>query len=333
MQKGSYLLLIGLILQVPAVMADCLSSLQQKDYSAAIADCFPQKPDEKGWDPFYSASFGSAYAPNEAAQLAKTLAEQDDANFQFLWSLVLRNHASKLSYASEEQLKLNNDLMEQARLWQQKAANAGQQQAMYMQILYVYNFALLHSSEDLPFDADKQAALGYLPKLNRSLFRLPPDLEQKVQQVQTKESQKAAAQDKMQRLELMSETELLELAEYEYRSAAYAAGDGKLVLSPQLKRVYLQLIKGFQNTDAAYRLARASESRDDTVQWMKWAAEHKHKAAMSWFGAYLICNQDKNKGMLYLQQAQKAGDEDASLLLGEMQDLGYTTNCDNGWIY
>lgn len=314
-------------------MADCLSSLQHKDYGAAITDCFPQKPNEKVWDPYYSASFGSAYAPNEAAQLAKTLAEQEDANFQFFWSLVLRNHAGKLSLASPEQQKLNKELMQQVRLWQQKAADAGQQQAMHMHISYVYNFALLNSNEDLPTAADKQAALRYLPRLNRSVFRLPPDLDHRIKQLNTKENQKASAQDKIQRLEQLSEHELLDLAEYEYRSAVYVADSKKLAISPQLKGVYLQLIERFQNSDAAYKLARISEARDDTVQWMKWAAEHKHKAAMSWYGAYLICNQAKAKGLIYLQQAQKAGDEDASLLLGEMQDLGYTTNCDNGWIY
>lgn len=326
-------LAFGLYVLTSAVHADCMQNLQQEDYMGSVKACFPELLDK---DPaaFFSGSspFGTAQAPSQEALLAKQLAEKGDPNFQFFWSLVLANHLEKQIFGAEtDNRALKDDLIKQARQWRIKAAEAGHQMAIYALVMPVYTRQQMQQSDFLPNAEEKALALRFLPKLDSSIYKLPADLRQKIQQAKTKEDKLAEEQSQLQGAAKLSEQELIQLAKDLDRRSSYS---GRVRSNwSELKEVYQLLIDNYQNTDAAVSLANETSKRSVKLKWMQWAAERKHKAAMSWYGAYLVCNRQTTEGMTYLQQAQKAGDPDASLLLDEIKDLGYTTNCDNGWIY
>ena len=330
-------LAFGLLVLTSVVHADCMQKLQQEDYMGSVKACFPELLD-KNPASFFSGSspFGTAQAPSQEALLAKQLAEKGDPNFQLFWSFVLVSHGEKMSmdhekYTLDELRALQAGLKKQIQEWRIKAAEAGHQMAISMLVMPVYTNQELPQPDFLPTAEEKALALRFLPKLDSSMHNLPADLQQKIQHVKTKEDKLAEEQNQQQNAAKLSEQELIQLTKDLERRSSYS---GRVRSNwSELKEVYQLLIDNYQNTDAAVSLANETSKRAVKLKWMQWAAERKHKVAMSWYGAYLVCNQQTTEGMAYLRQAQQAGDPDAPLLLDEIKDLGYTTNCDNGWIY
>lgn len=330
-------LAFGLLVLTSAVHADCMQNLQQEDYMGALKACFPELLNKKSPFRFGEDSpFGTVQAPSKEALLAKQLAEKGDPNFQLFWSFVLVSHGEKMSmdlekYTLDEHRALRAGLNKQIQEWRIKAAEAGHQMAISMLVMPVYTKQELPQPDFLPSAEEKALALRFLPKLDSSMHNLPVDLQQKIQHVKTKEDKLAEEQNQQQNAAKLSEQELIQLAKDLERRSSYS---GRVRSNwSELKEVYQLLIDNYQNTDAAVSLANETSKRAVQLKWMQWAAERKHKVAMSWYGAYLVCNQQTTEGMAYLKQAQQAGDPDAPLLLDEIKDLGYTTNCDNGWIY
>lgn len=341
-------LAFGLLVLSSAVHADCMQNLQQEDYMGALKACFPELLNKKSPFRFGEASpFGTVQAPSQEALLAKQLAEKGDPNFQLFWSFVLVSHGEKMSmdlvnhdekismghekYTLDEHRVLQAGLDKQIQEWRIKAAEAGHQMAISMLVMPVYTKQELPQPDFLPTAEEKALALRFLPKLDSSMHNLPADLQQKIQHVKTKEDKLAEEQNQLLNAAKLSEQELIQLVSDLKDRSSYS---GRVRSNwSELKEVYQLLIDNYQNTDAAVSLANETSKRTVKLKWMQWAAERKHKVAMSWYGAYLVCNQQTTEGMAYLKQAQQAGDSDAPLLLDEIKDLGYTTNCDNGWIY
>jgi uncharacterized coiled-coil DUF342 family protein len=330
-------LAFGLLVLTSAVHADCMQNLQQEDYMGSVKACFPELLNKKSPFRFGEASpFGTVQAPSKEALLAKQLAEKGDPNFQLFWSFVLVSHGEKMSmdhekYTLDELRALRAGLNKQIQEWRIKAAEAGHQMAISMLVMPVYTKQELPQPDFLPTAEEKALALRFLPKLDSSMHKLPADLQQKIQQVKTKEDKLAEEQNQLLNAAKLSEQELIQLASDLKDRSSYS---GRVRSNwGEIKEVYQLLIDNYQNTDAAVSLANETSKRAVKLKWMQWAAERKHKVAMSWYGAYLVCNQQTTEGMAYLRQAQKAGDSDAPLLLDEIKDLGYTTNCDDGWIY
>lgn len=255
-------------------------------------------------------------------------AEQGIADYQFFWGIV-----SEFVYREGKQPW---ELMpnQASYKWFYKAADQGHVSAMLF-IIGKHVDNRLASKNVL-----KNKAIKYAKQLLASGFL-------QASRLLYQSKQKPSERDILtERGELFGRCKNLELTSLKnlamsYFSGSYENDDGFALFDQQYRdlakaeTLYSFIVKKYADGKSAFNLANmlAKNDRVKALTFYKQSAELGYEGGMRWLGEYYACNDDNTKALIWLKKADLAGDQSAIDSIEEIRDLGYITNCENGWVY
>jgi len=275
-------------------------------------------------------NFGSYDNPSREAKLIKAKANLGEPKFQFIWSYVL-TYAYLMDFdQSKASRQKFSEIRKEQEMWQQLSAENGFIAAMIAEIDR-YLSPYYTSSEE-----EKVRMLGYANKLALNNIQDADNFIFKIKLKKSSQELKKILDEKVAIYRSLSTEEILDLARF-LKTGYYIEERGRMEFPKELiksEELYHYLINKRNDGESAYLLAKIFEKSDrlKALKFFNLSAKLDYPAGIGWIGDYTSCKGDNKSAIRLLKKAKQLGYLEADDSLGEIEELGITTNCYDGWI-
>lgn len=282
--------------------------------------------------------FGSYRSPSDAAALVKDRAVQGQSFYQYLWGLILNLYLVDLSKdrwlqaesMHEDQTEIVSFLRAESLDWLIKAGDQGSLPAMQaVTSMYIKTYA----ERDVELE---KKTLSYADKM---LARRIPGAEAISVAILEKQSKLTPGERYLWEL-----GNYKELSVAQVKALASSATHGffkhesvhvEVQKKPEkAKELYRFLKDAHKDAEAAFLLAKliGKTGKQEALVNYQWAAIEGHSEASMWLGEYFSCHGDIDQARAWLNKAKAQGNFHADLVLQEIDEIGESANCREGWI-
>ncbi|NQZ07222.1 MAG: hypothetical protein HRT35_08675 [Algicola sp.] len=329
--KKKLLLLVCFALHFPAYSdGNCNDAIKSANLEQASEHCIWSTSGDLNKDLIFGTAghkFGSRLLPSRSALLVKKLAMENNADFQYFWGFILSNlyQSQGKKYRVTERAQTN--------MWLTKAANGGNFNAISYYINMHLNEAIEASAPQV-----KEDAIVYARYLVETKMPGAENLLKKVLAKPTVENTTADFYKRVEQYETLPKEQIKKMAKA--LRNGHTKSNQKAMIGTRFKpdiikstELYEYLVVKHNDTEAGFILAKIflKTQFEKALTLMRWSAERDHGEAAGWLGDYLFCTGKKDEGMVWLKKAQKLGYEYAEDSIGEIEDLGSPTTCEESW--